>query len=401
MALSLPERDALIEQYAQGPDELRKALARVPKEALQWRPAPGKWSAHEVVVHCADSETNAALRLRYLARGERAPHRRLRPGRVGAALRLPRAAARGVARRHRGCARPHRAAPAPHERGGLGEGRPAHRVRPLHGRGLAAHLRRPPRRARAADRAQHRGVDEELVVSLSSIDRSGAAVARVGEERLLVHGAIPGERVRVRRVRELAPGRTLAEIVAVLEPSPFRVTPRCRHASVCGGCTWQHVAYEEQLRLKTHGLESILAPRDGRRRAGGAADDRHARRRRTACRGATARSRASSSRRGRPGAASSMGHYARGTHDVVPVVECPVHPERANRIAFALRDALAAARVDGASEDLRRAARAPRRPAHDARRARVGGDARRRARPPVAREAAAGAFCPAATRRTA
>lgn len=33
---------------------------------LQWRPAPGKWSAHEVVVHCADSETNAAMRIRYL-----------------------------------------------------------------------------------------------------------------------------------------------------------------------------------------------------------------------------------------------------------------------------------------------------------------------------------------------
>ncbi len=38
----------------------------VPSEALQWRPAPGKWSAHEIIVHCADSETNAALRIRYL-----------------------------------------------------------------------------------------------------------------------------------------------------------------------------------------------------------------------------------------------------------------------------------------------------------------------------------------------
>jgi hypothetical protein len=66
MALSPQERDALIEQYANGPDELRDALARVPREALQWRPAPGKWSAHEVIVHCADSETNAALRIRYL-----------------------------------------------------------------------------------------------------------------------------------------------------------------------------------------------------------------------------------------------------------------------------------------------------------------------------------------------
>src|SRR5881396_3869748 len=39
---------------------------RSPPDALKWKPAPGKWSAHEIVVHCADSETNAHMRLRYL-----------------------------------------------------------------------------------------------------------------------------------------------------------------------------------------------------------------------------------------------------------------------------------------------------------------------------------------------
>lgn len=67
MALSGAERDALIQRYADGPARLRAALAAVPAEALQWRPQPGEWSAHEVIVHCADSETNAAARIRYLA----------------------------------------------------------------------------------------------------------------------------------------------------------------------------------------------------------------------------------------------------------------------------------------------------------------------------------------------
>jgi hypothetical protein len=66
MGLSAQERNALVEQYARGADEVRRALATVPEAALQWRPGPGKWSAHEIVVHCADSETNAALRIRYL-----------------------------------------------------------------------------------------------------------------------------------------------------------------------------------------------------------------------------------------------------------------------------------------------------------------------------------------------
>jgi hypothetical protein len=60
------ERDDCIRRYAEGPTLLADALAAVPEAARQWRPAPGKWSAHEVIVHCADSETNSHMRIRYL-----------------------------------------------------------------------------------------------------------------------------------------------------------------------------------------------------------------------------------------------------------------------------------------------------------------------------------------------
>ena len=60
------ERDALIARYADGPALLRQALAEVPTAAMKWRPGPGKWSAHEVIIHCADSETNSHMRIRYL-----------------------------------------------------------------------------------------------------------------------------------------------------------------------------------------------------------------------------------------------------------------------------------------------------------------------------------------------
>jgi hypothetical protein len=64
MALTPAERASLIDQYADGPRRLRAALATVPREAITWRPKPGEWSAHEVVVHCADSETQSASRIR-------------------------------------------------------------------------------------------------------------------------------------------------------------------------------------------------------------------------------------------------------------------------------------------------------------------------------------------------
>ncbi len=47
-----------------------------------------------------------------------------------------------------------------------------------------------------------------------------------------------------------------------------------------------------------------------------------------------------------------MGHYAAGSNRVVPVRTCPVHSDRANRLAFALRDQLAAARIPAAGATL-------------------------------------------------
>ncbi len=64
------ERQALLQRYADGPRLLRAALERVPHAAVQWRPAPGKWSAHEVVCHCADSETVSSTRIRFLTGSE-------------------------------------------------------------------------------------------------------------------------------------------------------------------------------------------------------------------------------------------------------------------------------------------------------------------------------------------
>src|SRR4029453_4583695 len=37
-----------------------------PPAARRWGPGPGGWSAHEIVCHCADSESHASLRIRTL-----------------------------------------------------------------------------------------------------------------------------------------------------------------------------------------------------------------------------------------------------------------------------------------------------------------------------------------------
>jgi len=184
-------------------------------------------------------------------------------------------------------------------------------------------------------------MDGETIVTLTGMDRSGAAVAHAGKARLVVPGGIPGESVRVQRVRPVGHS-VLAEIVAVEEASPNRVVPRCRHAAACGGCTWQHIAYPEQLRRKAAALEVLLRKAMGDRTprvspaiglpVGGDGMPWRFRQKAAFVFG-----------NGPEGLV--MGHFARGTNDVVPVEECPVHAGRANRIAFALRDALAGAGI--------------------------------------------------------
>ena len=66
MPFDAATRESYLLRYAQGPAFLRQAWEAVPLEARAWRPGPGKWSAHEVVIHCADSETYAAIRIRLL-----------------------------------------------------------------------------------------------------------------------------------------------------------------------------------------------------------------------------------------------------------------------------------------------------------------------------------------------
>ncbi|MDL1911403.1 DinB family protein [Chloroflexi bacterium CFX6] len=60
------ERDEKIELYGRGYDLLMQTLRDIPREVWTFKPAPTEWSVHEVLLHLADSESNAALRARKL-----------------------------------------------------------------------------------------------------------------------------------------------------------------------------------------------------------------------------------------------------------------------------------------------------------------------------------------------
>ena len=66
---------------------------------------------------------------------------------------------------------------------------------------------------------------------------------------ILVAGAAPGDVATIKVVRKRK--KHLEAVIERMEiPSPHRVEPTCMYAAHCGGCSWQHVAYEEQARFK-------------------------------------------------------------------------------------------------------------------------------------------------------
>jgi hypothetical protein len=64
-------RQALIARYKDGYRAVADALTGAAGDELDERPAPGKWSAREIVHHLADSEMTSAIRLRLLVAADR------------------------------------------------------------------------------------------------------------------------------------------------------------------------------------------------------------------------------------------------------------------------------------------------------------------------------------------
>ncbi|MCX6197933.1 MAG: DinB family protein [Bacteroidetes bacterium] len=62
--MSREERNTVIESYGNAYNLLIESLKEFPKEMWQWKPAPEKWSIHEILIHIADSEANSFVRCR-------------------------------------------------------------------------------------------------------------------------------------------------------------------------------------------------------------------------------------------------------------------------------------------------------------------------------------------------
>ena len=94
-------------------------------------------------------------------------------------------------------------------------------------------------------------------VAITGVAAEGKALARVNDLVVFVPYVVPGDVVDL-QVRRKKHSYAEAEAVKFYEYSAERAKPFCKHYGVCGGCKWQCLAYEHQLKYKQQQVYDAL-----------------------------------------------------------------------------------------------------------------------------------------------
>ena len=179
--------------------------------------------------------------------------------------------------------------------------------------------------------------NQEHTVTIEGYGEGGMGVARIDGRVVFVHGALRGEKCRVLILKTLK-SVAFAKVLEVVEPSCARVAPDCPYFPRCGGCTYRHMSYEEELRLKRQRVQDNLA-RIGSSAVAveeilGAADTLRYRN----------KAQYPVSKDGR------VGFYRARTHEVIECEQCLLVKGEADAAAEALREYMRRCRVAGYDE---------------------------------------------------
>lgn len=181
-----------------------------------------------------------------------------------------------------------------------------------------------------------------MVVELliDKLVQGGDGLATHEGMKVFVPYSAPQERVRARIVTQKR-DYAVAEIQEILEPSPLRVSAPCPYYGACGGCQLQHINYQGQLVVKRLYLNEALQ-RIGQifvpvRHVTVEAAPWHYRNKTQYPVGTT-------------GDGMAIGFYKRGTHDLLDVPECLLHPVEFDRLREAMRAVFATTGETGYDE---------------------------------------------------
>lgn len=112
-----------------------------------------------------------------------------------------------------------------------------------------------------AKRKRRGGIADEdrlvTAVEVFDIAEDGKGVGRIDEAVVFIDKAIPGDIADIELIRKKK-SFFEARMTRLIQPSVHRVEPFCQHFGVCGGCKWQHMDYQAQLKFKQQAVYNAL-----------------------------------------------------------------------------------------------------------------------------------------------
>ena len=86
-------------------------------------------------------------------------------------------------------------------------------------------------------------------ITIEKVEGKGKSIARIGQLVVFADKGIPGQKVRAKIIK-IKKKFLLTIVQETLEKAPTEISAKCQYFGTCGGCSWQNMPYEEQLKIK-------------------------------------------------------------------------------------------------------------------------------------------------------
>lgn len=99
--------------------------------------------------------------------------------------------------------------------------------------------------------------NEVIEVEIQDVDFPNKGIGNLGDKKVIVKNTIKGQKVKA-RVKRKRKNKIEANLVEVIEKAPIEGESSCEHFGICGGCSYQNISYEHQLKMKAEQVKKLL-----------------------------------------------------------------------------------------------------------------------------------------------
>lgn len=100
--------------------------------------------------------------------------------------------------------------------------------------------------------------NDVLELTIEDVKFPNKGISSIDNENIIIKNTIKGQKIKA-RISKKRGKKIEAKVIDVLQRSPQEIVPKCVHFENCGGCIYQNLPYEEQLKLKSSQVQRLLS----------------------------------------------------------------------------------------------------------------------------------------------